>query len=180
MSRPFACLLSFWSMLMLALASGCSYYQLGTQGKLAFQTLYIENVRNDAGLPQATALFGTQLREAFLRDGRVTIVNSAQEADATLSVTLADFSRGIATMRADDAGLARKLELNLSAFCTLHNNRTNQNLFERRNIVVTRQAFNTPSTAPADSDQLQAEYQSMPLIAATLADKVAHATLDVW
>ena len=51
------------------LLSACAHYQLGTDGKLAFSTLYIEPVENKALLPQAAALVGTQLRESFLRDG---------------------------------------------------------------------------------------------------------------
>jgi hypothetical protein len=160
--------------------AGCSHYQLGTSGQLAFTRLYIAPVENDAALPQATALFSTQLREAFLRDSRVTLVNSSAEADATLTVSLDRLSRSVATARPDDTGLARKFELTLHALCTLRDNRSGAALFDKRPVDAMRQLFTTPSPTTRESDQLQAEYNLMPHLAQTLADRVAHTVLDVW
>src|SRR3954466_1377471 len=70
---------------------GCSHYHLGTEGKLAFRTLYVEPVANKSMLPQAQALMSTQLRERFARDSRITLVNSAEGADATLHVVIEDY-----------------------------------------------------------------------------------------
>ena len=153
--------------------AACSHYRLGTGGQLAFTTLYVAPVENDAAIPQAAALFGTQLRDALLRDGRVQLVGDPAAADATLTVHLAGYERHIATRQAEDTGLARKLELDLAATATLHDNRTGRDLFTARPITVTRQAF-------TDSGQLQAEYQTLPHLAAALADRTAHAVLDVW
>ena len=68
---------------LLAFVGGCANYQLGTGGKLTFATLYLEPVANHTTLPQAQALVSSQLRERFLRDGRVTLVNSSADADAS-------------------------------------------------------------------------------------------------
>jgi Lipopolysaccharide-assembly len=173
-------LLSFCALLGLFLSAGCANYQLGTGGKLSFQTLYIPPVENKAHLPQAVAIVTTQIREAFLRDGRVTLVNSPAEADATLHITLVRYARDVATARPDDTGLARKFNLNLTAVCTLRSTKDNAALFENRAIVVEQQIFATATPQQADSDQLQAEHQALPQLAATLADKISHATLDVW
>lgn len=172
--------LPFCALLGLFLSAGCSHYQLGTAGKLSFRTLYIPPVVNKAQMPQAVAVITTQVREAFLRDGRVTLVNSPTEADATLHITLTRYARDIATSRPDDTGLARKFNLNLTALCTLRNTKDNTVLFENRALVVEQQIFATATPEQPDSDQLQAEYQSLPQLAAKLADKVAHAALDVW
>lgn len=153
--------------------SGCSHYQLGTEGKLAFTTLYVEPVENKTLLPQARAVISTQLREALERDGRVQLVNSANGADATLHVTLRDYHRDIASVRENDTGLARKFTLTLGVGCTLHDNRGGKDLFTDRVVEVHRDAF-------TDGGQLQSEYQTLPLLAQTLADKVTHAVLDVW
>jgi hypothetical protein len=40
-------------------------------------------------------------------------------------------------------------------------------------LQVSKNAF-------TDSGQLQSEYQTLSLLAATLADKVAHTVFDVW
>jgi Lipopolysaccharide-assembly len=173
-------LLPLCTLLLLGLASGCAHYQLGTEGKLAFRTLYIAPVENKAKLPQAVAIITNQLREAFIHDGRVTVVDSPADADATLTVSLSTYGRGVATSRPDDTGLARKFNLDLVAHCTLRDNRTSTVLFERRPVSAQQQIFATATPSDADSVQQQAEYQALPLLATSLAQKVAHATLDVW
>jgi len=160
--------------------SGCSHYQLGTEGRLTFTRLYIAPVANEAALPQATALFSTALREKFLRDNRVTLVDSPEQAEATLSVSLTRLSRAVATARPDDTGLARKFEITLNAVCTLRDNRTGTALFEKRPVDAMRQLFTTPTPYTRESDQIQGEYNLMPQLADVLADRVAHAVLDVW
>jgi hypothetical protein len=157
-------------------AIGCSHYQLGTGAKLSFRTLYVAPVENKTFLPQAREIVSTQLREAFLRDARVTLVNSPDAADATLSVVLTDYHREQASARAGDTGLARKFNLHLTATCTLRDHRGGaggKNLFAQRPVTVQRESF-------TDSGQQQSEFQTLPLLATALADKVSHAVLDVW
>jgi hypothetical protein len=156
-----------------SVSAGCSHYQLGTGGKLGFHTLYVEPIVNRTTLPEAHALISTQLREQFLRDGRVQLVNSAAEADATLSLAVADYRRDVATVRPGDTGLARKFALTLTAAVTLRDNRSGKLLFERRPISAVRDAF-------TDNGQLQSEYQALPLLAEALSRNVVHAALDVW
>jgi hypothetical protein len=153
--------------------TGCAHYQLGTDAKLGFTTLYVEPVANKTLLPQARAIVSTQLREAFIRDARVTLVNSAAEADATLSVTINDYHREMTAARENDTGLARKFALTLGTTCTLRDNRRDQVLFTKRTVTVSRDAF-------TDSGQLQAEYQMLPILAEALAQKISHTVLDVW
>ncbi len=165
---------------LLLCATACSHYRLGTGGRLSFNSLYIAPVENPAGLPQASALFATQLREVFLRDGRVTVVNNPASADATLTVSLTRLERNMTSARPYDTGLARKSDLSLTTHCTLRDNRAGRLLLDRRPVTATRQVFATPSPGAAQSDQLQAEYNTMPLLANALAESVAHAVLDVW
>ncbi len=184
-----------WRFLFLAvvsigglLLSSCAHYQLGTEGKLTFQTIYVSPIHDSANVPQATAIFTSQIREAFLRDGRVQLATSSDSADVTLSVDLRNFQRRVATVERNDTGLARSFDLDLEAVCTLVDNHTNKLLFEKRPITVTREIFTTPTQVQKGpngqpifvSDQLQAEYQIMPLLAQSLADRVAHTVLDVW
>lgn len=170
------------------LASACANYQLGTSGKLTFQSIYVEPVHDTANIPEATALFSTQVRQALLRDGRVSLANSPESADVTLQVDLRKYGRRVATVRRDDTGLARSFDIEVEAVCTLHDNRSGKALFEKRPVNATREIFT--SDAPTErapngqplfvSRQLQAEYQNLPLLASALADRVAHAALDVW
>lgn len=153
--------------------AGCANYQLGTEGKLTFATLYIEPVENRTLLPQARGLLSTHLRDAFAQDGRVTLVNSPETADATLQVVIRDFRRDVASVRESDTGLARKFTLTLETACTLRDRRSGQTLFADRPVSTQRDAF-------TDGGQLQSEFQTLPLLAESLAKKIAHAALDVW
>jgi hypothetical protein len=155
------------------LLAGCAHYQLGTGAAPAFRTLYVEPVANKTLLPQSQPLVSTRLRESFARDARVQITGSPNAADATLTVVINDYHREIAAAREGDTGLARKFNVTLGASCTLRDNRTGKLIFENRPVVAVREVF-------TDSGQLQAEYQTLPLLADALAVKVVHAALDVW
>lgn len=174
--RQFATVAPRWPRVLpltaLLFAAGCSHYQLGTGPGPEFHTLYVEPVANQTTLPQAREIVSTRLRDAFARDGRVTLVNSPAEADATLTVAIADYHRSIAAVREDDTGLARKFDLILGVDCTLRT-RGGKTVLDRRRIEAVREAF-------TDAGQLQAEFQTLPLLADALAAKVVHAALDVW
>lgn len=153
--------------------TGCGHYQLGTGAKPSFATLYVEPVENQTLLPQARAILTTRIRDAFLRDNRVTIANSPETADATLLVTIRDYRREVASVKENDTGLARKFTLSLRVTCTLVDRRSGRPLFENREVRVERDAF-------SDGGQVQAEYQTLPLMADALGQRVADAVLDVW
>lgn len=157
----------------LLLVSGCAHYQLGTGSKVAFRTLYVEPVTNRTLLPQSQALLSTYVRQAFARDARITLVNSAALADATLAIAITDYHRDVATVREDDTGLARKFNLTLGVMCTLRDQRSGSAIFENRNVNAVREAF-------TDGGQLQSEYETLPLLAESLARKLVHVALDVW
>jgi hypothetical protein len=156
-----------------ALLAGCSHYGLGTRAKLAFRSVYVPPVENRSDAPAAAALLSTLLRDEFLRDGRVQLVNSPEAADATLSLVLVSYSRISATARPGDTGLARKFAVTLAGKITLKDNRDGKVLFGGRPVDAVRDVF-------TDSGQLSAEAQALPLLAGDLAKKVAHAALDVW
>ncbi len=153
--------------------TGCAHYQLGTGSTPKFSKLFIAPVGSDALIPQAQALVTTQLREAFIKDGRIALVASAEEADAVLKVTLSSYQREIAVVRPDDTGLARRYDVALHAKATLANKTDGSFYFENRELVATRGVF-------TDSGQIPAEYQTLPLLAEKLADETVHAVLDTW
>jgi hypothetical protein len=149
-----------------------------------FATIYVEPAKNKTTLPQARELVSTMVREAFIRDGRVQLVDRQGDADVSLGVTLVKYKRDNAANREDDNGLARKFTLKLTASCSLRDNRTGKMLFDGRQIEVQREAFtdNGLGLVPfgTSNDQLQSEYNTLPLLAELLSDRVTHAVLDVW
>jgi len=160
-----------FAILSLTLA-GCANYQLGTGGKLAFTTLYVAPAENKSHLPQAQAVVTTQIRAALEQDGRVALANSSQTAGATLEIVIRDYHRDVASVQEQDTGLARKFTLTLGAACTLRL-RNGTVLFADRPVTAQRDAFTY-------GGQLQSEYQTLPLLAESLAKKISHMVLDVW
>ena len=158
---------------VLLAASGCAHYQLGTGSSPGFRSIYIEPAASRTLVPQSQAILSTRLREAFLRDGRVQLLNSATEADTSLTIAITDYRREIATVREGDTGLARKFNVTLTATCSLRDNRAGKNIWERRPVTATREVF-------TDSGQLQSEYEVVPWLADLLAAQILHATLDTW
>jgi hypothetical protein len=155
------------------LAAGCAHYRLGTGSEIKFATLFVAPVKVDTQIPQAQAVVTTQLREAFLKDGRIALTNSPFEADAMLQVTLTGIEREIGVYRQDDTGLARRVDVSLKAQVTLTDRRTGKPYFERRPVVAKRGVFSDGGLVPA-------EYQNLPLLAEQLAGETVHAVLDTW
>lgn len=180
MRFPTKSLIAVVCVLCAGVFSACSHYKLGTGGTLPFRTLYIAPVGNAANIPQGAAVFTSQLRDVFIRDGRVTLAASPESADAVLAVNLEDYSRRMTTARPEDSGLARKFDITVAAVCTLRDGRSGKVYFENRPVTATRQIFTTPAPSAQQSDQLQAEYNTMPLLASSLAESAARAVLDVW
>ncbi len=168
----------FWFVLVALLGlfaglTGCANYRLGTAAAPAFRTVYVEPVANRTHLPQAQAAVSARLRETLARDSRFTLVNSAAEADATLSVVLTGYRRDIAAVREDDTGLARKFNVTLAAEYSVRDNRAGTLHADKRPATATREVF-------TDGGQLQSEYQALPLLAETLAGKIVRAVADAW
>ena len=156
----------------LALA-GCAHYQLDAGSEPRFSRLYLAPVKCDVLIPQAQALVTTQLREAFLKDGRVSLADSAADADATLEVTLNGYRREPTVSQEQDTGLARRFDVTLTAKATLTDLKAKQVLFQDRALSARRGIF-------SDSGLQQADYQTLPLLAEALANNAVHAALDVW
>jgi len=165
------CLLS--SVACLLFATSCSNYHLGTGSTAKFTSLYVAPVTSEALIPQARVLVATQVREALIRDGRVTLADSPEHADAVLTLVLATYSRQVVVSKQDDTGLARRFEVTLVARATLVDSRTKQPYFTSRVLEAKRGVF-------TDSGLVPAEYEGLPLLAEDLANKTVHAVLDTW
>jgi len=162
-----------WTLAAICAFSGCTAYRLGTGSAPKFATLYVAPVTSDALIPQARVLVTTQIREALIRDGRVTLVESPEAADAVLTVTLSNYHRSVAVSREDDTGRARRFDVTLAAQATLIDNRTKQPYFAQRPLAATRGVF-------TDSGLVPAEYETLPLLAEILGNQAVHAVLDTW
>lgn len=177
--------LAFFSLLLLLVTSGCSHYRLGTGVEREYETVFIPPVETQGVLPQASALLTTQVREAFIKDGRLRVVNTRDEADAILTVTLKKLERAELTALPNDTGLARKMGLSLVASATLADPAGKKTWFADRPLRIERQIFTDDGSAAGATflkpvQQTQAEYQLVPLFGEALADSLKGAVLDTW
>jgi hypothetical protein len=153
--------------------TSCANYRLGTGSAPTFGSVYVEPVTNRTLVPQAQAILSARIREGFLRDARVRPVNDGATAEARLTLVLTEYRRDIAAARESDTGLARKFNITLTALGTLRDQRSGKVLWENRPFTVMREVF-------TDGGQLQAEYEVIPLLADSLAQRIIHAALDSW
>lgn len=159
--------------LLLGLTACGGRYQLGSATEPGFTTLHVAVVRSEAMVPQATALVTTALREAFIKDGRVRLVDDPGQADAILRVTLVTFGREMTVAQTSDTGLSRRHDLTLGARATLTDRRDGRLLLDERPLSARRGVFSDDGHGPA-------EYQTLPLLAERLADDTVRAVLERW
>ena len=162
-----------WALFSVFCLAGCAHYRLGPGAAPKFSSIFIAPVTTGTLIPQARELVTTQLREAFIRDGRVTLVDAPAQADTVLQLTLQGYDKTVAVSRRDDTGLARRFDITLRAQATLTDQRTQQPLFTKRSLNATRGVF-------VDSGLVPAEYQNLSLLAELLAAETVHAVLDTW
>ena len=172
------------SLVVLGLLSGCASYHLGAPAELPFEAIYIRPASNDSFAPQAQAIVSSQLRQQFIRDGRVHLVDNETAADAVLDVNLAEYDRRGGARRSSDTVVASDFDISLSADVSLYISGTGDYLFESRKIAGrTKTYIENPYAADSalrTQAYQQSEYQAMPVLARDLARNIADEVLSVW
>ncbi|WP_269525124.1 LPS assembly lipoprotein LptE [Coraliomargarita parva] len=180
------CVLFFGSLLltMAVLFQGCANYQPGSASQLPFESIYIAPATNDSFAPQAQALVSSQIREAFIRDGRVKVVTSEENADAILLVNLTDYDRKSAARQSTDTVIARDFDIRLYAEASLYNAKAGDYYFKNRKLNDRSSVYVDNPYADSEIDQMQdynhAEYNAMTRLARDLGRKIADEVLSVW
>jgi hypothetical protein len=183
---PRSVLPALLSAFVLLFSAACSNYRLGTGVERDIESIFIPPVETAGKLPQASAIFTTRIRETFIRDGRIRVVNTAEEADAVLAVKVGDYSRRSLAGTPGDSGLARSIGITLETTATLGDPAGGKTWFQNRPISVERQVFTDDGTPPLSGSflqpvqQTQAEYQLVPQLADALAERLVGAVLDTW
>ena len=172
------------ALLTLAFISGCNSYQLGNPVELPFESIYIKPVSNDSFAPQAQAMLSTQIRDAFIRDGRTKLVTSREAADAVLLINLIEYNRRAAARQSDDTTTAASFSLVLTAEVSLFNQNKGDYYFQERIINESSSAYvdNPYATSEVAQTQnfLQMEYQAMPRLTYDLSRLIADEVLNTW
>lgn len=148
----------------------CAHYQAGDGSSLPFSSIQVNPVTNQSQAPQITQVLNHDLRETFIRSGKVAVETGA---NTQLSVTLTHYDRENIATNSQDTGLARKYAITLSATCDLIRTGEETPYFNNRPITVTLDIF-------LDSGQTRAETNAIPLLSKKLAEAIANEVLQTW
>lgn len=149
--------------------AGCQY-KLGSGSPRVLDSIAVKPVLNDTHVPQFEPLLDGQIREKLLEGGMRIVPESA--ADAILQVRVTGYERDLSSVRSDDSGLALSYGLRMKAEVTL----TLANgdlLLDRVPVEIHREAF-------VESGAQVAEYQTLPVIARDLAERIRRRVMDTW
>jgi len=164
---------------LILMLSGCAHYHLGVSQEVSFKTLHIDLVENRSFAPQAQALLTRNLIVEFLLDNSVKLVE-ADEADATLQVTLTEYKRNSVANQSTDTSLARSFDLSLKADITLTNNKSGSAFIQSRSIATKETAYVLDQSGAETDGFLQTEYKTLPILTRSLAKEIRNAVVDVW
>ena len=162
---------------------GCSAYRLGSPANISFDTLFIEPAGNGSFAPQAQQLLSNQIRKSIIRDGRLSLTTAPEQAQAHLKIELIDYQRNSSAYSRDDIDVARSYSLSLVAKISLWNARQNIYYFKERIIQSSEQSYvGNPyeNTVISANNFNAAEYNSVPRLTGSLAEKISHQILNPW
>lgn len=162
---------------------GCSAYRLGSPSEIPFDSIYIEPPLNSSFVPQAQQLLGTQIRKAIIRDGRVSLLSNPDEATARLEIELMDYRRNSSAYNSDDIDVARSYALTLFVKVSLWDARKNAYLFKDLAFQASEQSYlgNPYDNSVISANNFNAaEYNSIPLLTRSLAEKISDHVLSPW
>lgn len=162
--------LSLIALTLCVLLSGCASYKLGSSD-LPFKKLYVEPARNDSYAPQAQALLTEQTMQALMRDTRIKLTDK-ENADAILSIMIAQYERRLSATQSTDTARARSYDLHMVAHVSL-TDANGEAYFKNRTIESSQIAY-------SDSGLQPAEYQSMPALTRKLSEQIRTEVLSTW
>lgn len=171
------------SLLALVFLTGCASYRLGDPAPTPFRTLYIQPASNQSFAPMAIASISTEIREAFIRDGRVSIVVGEDRADAVLSIDLTDYRRNAVSRDTNDTVRARDFNIQQQATLSLYDNRNGGFYFKDRPITANTSAYvSNPyiESGITGDDYRNAEASAVARLARDIGRQAADNVLNNW
>lgn len=162
---------------------GCSSYRLGSASPIPFDSLYIVPAQNESFAPQAQSIVSAQIRKTFIQDGRMPILANPEDAAARLEICLVDYQRNSAAYSSEDIDIARSYSLVLEAKVSLWDAHKGAYLFRDRFVRTSVQSYvGNPydNSAVSANNFNAAEYNAMPLLARSLAEKISNQVLSPW
>ncbi|CAA6695385.1 MULTISPECIES: LPS assembly lipoprotein LptE [unclassified Lentimonas] len=174
-------LIGLTAIVVLGLFNGCANYKLGSAAPIPFKSIYIKPTTNHSFAPQAQPIVSAQIRETFIHDGRIKLVDNEEEADAVLYVDLTEYKRTAGARTSEDTEVASDFDITLISSVSLYSNRTGDFLFQDRTIRAQTNAYiGNPYTVGEIISYQESERQAMTHLAREMARKVTDEVLSPW
>ena len=171
-NRRFGFLWAMLGVVILGLFSACSNYHLGRAALPPFSTIAIAPIQSSGLVPQAQSALHDQIARAFIADGTLCVVPMGQSS-TILEVTITDLCRSISATNDQDTGLARSYEVTLKAICTLTDSESGCIFLKNAPVCATLDL-------QVNSQYVDIEYQAIPALSRTLAQRIRDRVLNAW
>lgn len=154
------------------LLSGCMGYQLGGSRPDGIETVHVTPVVNRTTESAIELQVTSALRQRFQFDGRLKLVNSAENADAIASVTLTHYKLTAIAFRDDLKTTALQYRLRITGTATLTDTKTGEILSKSKTYGET--------TFPFESDLSTSKRDAVPRAAQELAKFMVDDLIEQW
>lgn len=169
MKRIFHLLHGFAATLLLA---GCMGYQLGGSRPEGVESVHIAPVVNHTSEPAIELQVAKALRERIQFDGRMQLVDRAEDADAIMETTLVDFNLTATAFRNDRRTTAEQYRMRVDAVATLKDAETGKALSSSKTYGE--------ATFPFESDLTSSKRNAHPQAARDLARFMVDDLIERW
>ena len=159
--------------------TSCRHYTPISSDSNSFESVYLHAITNKDYAPNIHAIFENQIRQTILSSSKLIIVDSPEDADVELYITLEDYKRGLSTRSSLDAGRFNSLNLNLIIYVSLYDNNAQSYLLKDIAISSNEYLFINP-TDEASLVHSELEYQILPKITRELSKDILDLILSDW
>ncbi len=154
------------------LLSGCMGYRLGGSRPEGIRTVALAPVVNSTTEPAIELQVTHALRERIQFDGRLKLVNSAEEADAVIEVELTRYDLAPIAYRTDLRNTPELYRLRITGTAELKDAETGETLSESKTYGE--------ATFPFQADLTSSKRDALPAAAREIAKFMADDLIDRW
>ncbi len=154
------------------LLSGCMGYRLGGIRPEGIETLFVAPVVNQTFEPAIELQVTHALRQRIQFDGRLKLVDSAEEADAVMEVVLTGYQLRAIAYRDDLKTTAEQYRIRITAESTLKDAQTGKAITESKTYGETTFYF--------ESDLTTSKRNALPRAAQELAKFIVDDLVEQW
>lgn len=154
-------------------AAGCVGYRLGSMLPPDVRTVYVESFINRTEEPLIEVEVTRAAINEIQRDGSLRVARSAEDADAILRVTLAEYTLTPLAFRADRPTATDEYRLTLGAAVLLTRHTTGE-------VIVEAPKVTGETTFLLSGDLTSAKKGALPAAASDLGRRIVASLVEAW